>query len=128
MPYELSWQQNNVLILHLEGLITLKEIESFSRDIVDHLNASEPPIYLIIDAFGVRDFPKNVAQLRSATMPLFGHPALHWIAIVLQDRIAQYLATLVGQISGNRLAAFRTMAEADAFIERQRSVYTHAAV
>jgi hypothetical protein len=116
------------MILRLEGAITLKEIEAFSREIVEHLNTSTPPIYLTIDAFGINDFPKHVVQLRAATMPLFGHPALHWVAIVLQDRIAQYLATLVGQISGNRVAAFNTRAEAEAFIEKQRSVYIPTAV
>jgi hypothetical protein len=128
MSYELSWQQENVIVLHLEGLITLKEIESFSREIAGHLDTGEPPVYLIIDAFEIRDFPRNVISLNAATLPLFGHPALSWVAIVLQDRIAQYLATLVGQISGNRLATFRTRAEADAFIEKQRSVIGHAAV
>ena len=124
MPYEVAWRQPGKLaFVRVYGDFTIEELEQSVHELVSHLDQGEPPIYILADATELEAYPLNIAHLNKAVRPLMQHPALHWIAAVIQSPTTNFFANTVAQLTAAKLASFKTLEQAEAFIAKQQAAY-----
>lgn len=116
MPYEVRWYYpQRILLLRVYDTVTVEDIGLFGVKIREFANEAIPPMYTIIDALDVKQFPTNLNQLRQAAT-MERHPNVVWTILVSQNKLINFITSVFTQLSGVTFRAFDSMEAAVEFI------------
>lgn len=121
MSYTLSWYpgyEGRVLVNTIEGDFTIDELEVVVTEVAALLRQGTPPIHLVHDMTGLKDFPKRPNQMRQLATRI-DKASIGWTLLVGASSLVGTFATITAQLAGYQLRSFTTVAEAVAFIAQQ---------
>ncbi|MEO8610733.1 MAG: STAS/SEC14 domain-containing protein [Chloroflexota bacterium] len=122
MPAATTWyQENRVVLVHVQGELTLDDMVAVDRKIVELVRAGSqatPLIHLIVDMRAMTKMPINLAQVHR-TLTHLKEPALGWSVMVGMSPVMRWVASTVIQMAGARFRMFPTAEEAVSFLISQ---------
>lgn len=100
------------------GNLSLDELKQLDYCIVrDYLNQAESLVHVFVDVREMKDFPRNLIQVREAVKLSFKHSSMGWeILVGHQNPIVRFLASVVCQMSDINLHMVNTPEEGFAFL------------
>jgi hypothetical protein len=122
MPAETAWyQENRVIIVRVQGELTLDDMAVVDRNIVNYVRQgapSSPLVHLIVNMREMTKMPVNLAQVHR-TLTHLKEPALGWSVMVGMSPVMRFVASTVIQMAGARFRIVPTLEEGVAFLISQ---------
>jgi len=77
-----------------------------ARESLEYIRDGDAPVYVITDLRQMKKRPNNISTLKDA-LALFQEPNLGMIYLIHSDKLANFIATTMAQISRKELRAYR---------------------
>jgi hypothetical protein len=117
MPIQLVvYVPQQVYYLHLQGAITDAELVALDEQIVALLAQSTAPmLHLLIDQRAATQLPSIQAQ---SQVKMVQNPKLGWTVLIGNNKLMQFLGTVVAGVLKTRLRYFASFVEAMTFLQQ----------
>ncbi len=116
MPYKIFWHTPNVaLYAEIIGDITEDEMIALNADMRDnYIEKGDAPVHLILDANGVKSFPRSVRAIQQAFNTYLKHPAIGRIYVIGYNNIAiNFITSAVTRILGVQFKQVSSLKDAE---------------
>ena len=120
MSHTVEWLlSERVILVNLEGDLTIDDLEDFSNDIVSLLEEGQSPVHIMISDANVGKIPVQLNQVQKK-LGFIRHPALGWLVAVGEvNPLINYIVPTIMKIAGVSYA--RRHSQEDAL----RLIYHH---
>ena len=122
MPARTTWyQENRVMIVKVEGELTLADMAAADVKIVELVRAGSqfnPLVHLIVDMRDMTKMPVNLAQVHR-TLTHLKEPALGWSVMIGMSPVMRFVSSTVIQMAGAHFRIFPAAEEGVAFLISQ---------
>lgn len=113
MAHESSWLvANRVIQLRVSESVTMEDIQDINRQLLAMLEQGTAPVHIVNDMQGLKEFPNNLIQVKSA-LTYMSHAKLGWESIISQPNpLVRFFASAITQIAGARMKMVPSLEEA----------------
>lgn len=116
--YTTEWRIDRRVILTVvkSSDLTIQDMCEINQALVDLVRVGEPPlVHAIIDCRGIEKFQMNIPSI-SRILTFLEEPRMGWILIVSDDKLINFVASLVTQLAGTRFRNFSSVENAWDFL------------
>lgn len=121
MPFKTLWHTPNVaLYAELIGDISEDEMIALNADMRDnYVEKGDAPVHLILDANGVKSFPRSVRAIQQAFNAYLKHPAIGRIYVIGYNNVAiNFITSAVTRILGIQFKQVSSLEEAERLLSQ----------
>lgn len=113
--------ENQIVLMMVEGDITLESLSSGLEELRTYLDSSEAIfVHVLLDDQQVGAVPPSLLQLRQVAVEMLSDTKIGWVLSVRKNKpIVDFFASILTQIMKIRYRRMETMHEALAFLQDQ---------
>ena len=119
MPYKTDWYvEHRVLRLKVFGETTQQEFMDSTTQVVEIMRPYRTPLIFILDFREIGKIAFSVNTLKALTLFRPRELPIEWMIVISNNAVYSFFGTLAGKITAFPVAVFKTLDEANAFIQR----------
>lgn len=122
MPYSINQHNPTVTIIEFADILTIDEIKDLNFKIFELLEDKTDKHYIIYLIGKVDKFPKNIAEIQKASVPISTHELINLQIIVgIENPIFRFLVNVIASFFREDVRRAKTLDEALELIKQRQS-------
>lgn len=119
MAYTLvTFPEQRLYFTRYSNGVSLDDVRDNSNRLVSLLDEAPQRIFVVADSRSVTSYPNKLQELVRMMAKFLQHENTFYFILITDNRIVDFLASVITQVSGTKLATFHSVREALEFVSR----------